>query len=93
MVVIQWANAFNARSTFESLFSRLRVLNKAFYIGLSVAIVVQLLVVFGPLQSLLHIHTVALSDLAITSLASFVVVIIAVEIHKLVGRRYFQKRS
>lgn len=91
LVVIQWANAFNARSTFESLFSRLRVMNKSFYIGLGVAIAVQLLVLFGPLQSLLHIHTVELLDLAITSLISFVVVIVAVEIHKMVGRRYFQK--
>ncbi|HRQ86502.1 MAG TPA: HAD-IC family P-type ATPase [Candidatus Saccharibacteria bacterium] len=91
LVVIQWANAFNARSTFESAFSRLRVMNRSFYLGLSVAIAVQLLVIFGPLQSLLHIHTVAFSDLATTSLVSFVVVIVAVEIHKKVGRRYLKK--
>ena len=87
LVVMQWTNAFNARSTFESVFSRLRVWNKAFYIGLTASVTLQLVAFFGPLQPVLHIHPIALGDLFITSIIAFVVLILVVEIHKFIGRR------
>lgn len=93
LVVIQWANAFNARSTFESIFTRIKVVNKSFYVGLTIAVVLQLMVMFGPLQGLLHIHPVNLSDLAIISLISFVTMIMVVEIHKWIGRKYFKNTA
>jgi P-type Ca2+ transporter type 2C len=90
LVVMQWANAFNARSTYESVFVRLKVWNKAFYIGLTISVILQVLAVFGPLQGLLHISPVALGDLFMTSILAFVVPIVVVEIHKFFGRRYIK---
>lgn len=87
IVVVQWANAFNARSTYESIFSRLRVWSKTFYIGLVVSIILQLLAIFGPLQGLLHVTPVALGDLVIVCTITFALMIFAVEIHKWFGRR------
>lgn len=88
LVVIQWANAFNARSTFESAFSRLKVWNGAFWIGLTISLILQWIALFGPLQGLLHVHPVAIGDVFIASVIAFVVAIVAVEIHKYFGRRY-----
>jgi len=90
LVVMQWANAFNARSTFESVFSRIRVLNKPFYVGLTISVVLQVLAIFGPLQGLLHIHPVGIGDLFLVSLAVFIALIIVVEIHKYFGRRFIK---
>lgn len=91
LVVMQWSNAFNARSDFESLFSRLRVWNGKFYIGLVIAVSLQMLAIFGPLQGLLHITPVLIGDLVITSTIAFVIPIILVEAHKLISRRAFHK--
>ncbi|HEY8992221.1 MAG TPA: cation-transporting P-type ATPase [Candidatus Microsaccharimonas sp.] len=90
LVVMQWANAFNARSTFQSILTRLKVMNKPFYVGLSISIVLQILAVFGPLQGLLNIHPIAIGDLFTTSLIAFVTPILVVEIHKFWGRRYIK---
>ena len=87
LVVMQWANAFNARSTFESVFSRLRVWNGSFYIGFAASVALQLVAFFGPLQSVLHIHPIALGDLFTTSLIAFFALIFVVEVHKFIGRR------
>ena len=87
LVVIQWANAFNARSTFESVFSRLRVWNGAFWIGLTISVILQWVALFGPLQGLLHVHPVAIGDVFIVSVIAFVAAIVAVEIHKYFGRK------
>jgi Ca2+-transporting ATPase len=92
LVVMQWASAFNARSDSESLFKRMSVSNNSFYIGLAIAITLQLLVLFGPLGTLLHITPVAIGDLAITSAIAFIIPIILVEIHKLVGRRMLNRQ-
>ena len=91
LVVMQWSNAFNARSDYESMFTRLRVFNGKFYIGLTVAILLQLLAVFGPLQDLLHIYPVAIGDLAYTGAIAFVIPIIISEIHKYFGRRHLAR--
>lgn len=88
LVVMQWANAFNVRSDYQSAFSRLRVMNKLFYIGLLVAITMQMLAMFGPLQEALYIdNTVLIADLVITGVIAFIAPILAVEIHKYFGRR------
>lgn len=89
LVVMQWANAFNARSDYQSLITRLKVISWPFYIGLTIAISLQLLALFGPLQTVLHVSPVALGDLYTTGLLAFVVPIIVVEIHKFIGRRFY----
>jgi Ca2+-transporting ATPase len=93
LVVMQWSNAFNARSDYESLFRRLRVFNGKFYIGLAIAITLQILAVFGPLQGLLHVTPVAIGDLIVTGIIAFIVPIALSELHKFIGRRYFHKGS
>ncbi len=91
LVAIQWANAFNARSTYDSLFVRLKVWHGPFWIGISIAIFMQFLAVFGPLQEILHVHPVAIGDMFIATLIAFAAAIIPVEIHKYFGRRLLQK--
>jgi Ca2+-transporting ATPase len=91
LVVMQWSNAFNARSDYESIFSRLRVFNGKFYFGLFVAITLQVMAVFGPLQSILHIHSVFIGDLVITGTIAFIMPIVLCEIHKYIGRRALHK--
>lgn len=91
LVVMQWSNAINARSDYESLVSRLRVWSTPFAIGLTIAMVAQMLAIFGPLREWLHLETVLIGDLVVTSAIAFVIPIILVEIHKFVGRRLFNK--
>jgi len=88
LVVMQWANAFNARSDYQSLFTRLRTPNWPLYGGLLLGVILEFMALFGPLQDLLHITSVSMGDLAITGILSFVAPIVVVEIHKWVGRRY-----
>lgn len=87
MVAIQWANAFNARSTYDSLFTRLKVWHGPFWIGIAIAIFMQFLALFGPLQGMLHVNAVAIGDIFIATLIAFAAAIIPVELHKWYGRR------
>lgn len=92
LVVMQWASALCARSDSESIFVRLRVFNGKFYAGLAVAITLQLLALFGPLGTLLHVTPVSTKDLAITAFVAFLTPIILTEIHKYIGRKYFNQQ-
>ncbi|MNL29295.1 hypothetical protein D3C87_1509750 [compost metagenome] len=67
--------------------------NGKFYIGLAIAVTLQMLAVFGPLQGVLHVTPVAIGDLIITGVIAFIVPILLSEIHKFIGRRYFHKGS
>ncbi|MDB5162307.1 MAG: pacL2 [Candidatus Saccharibacteria bacterium] len=90
IVVMVWANAFNARSTFDSAFKRIRVWSGAFFVGLSVSITLQVLAVLGPLQGVLHVHPIALGDVVITSVIAFSSIIFVVEVHKFFGRHFIK---
>lgn len=87
LVVMQWANAFNARSEFESVFSRLRAFNGKFYAGLALGVILQFIAVFGPLAEPLHITPVAIGDLVIAGAIAFAGLILVAEIHKYISRR------
>lgn len=87
LVAVQWANAFNARSTYDSLFIRLRVWNGPFWAGITIAVTMQALALFGPLQAPLHVYPVAIGDIFIATIIAFAVAVIPVEIHKWIGRR------
>lgn len=87
LVIMQWANAFNARSDYESVFRRLLVWSTPFYVGLVFSVIMQALAIFGPLGDLLHITPVLIGDLVITGAIAFIVPIVLVEIHKFFGRR------
>jgi len=86
LVVMQWANAFSARSDEESIFKRITVFNGKFYAGLAIAITLQLLAVFGPLGAVLHVTEVAIKDIALASMIAFILPILIVEAHKYIGR-------
>ncbi len=87
LVAVQWANAFNARSAYDSLFTRLKVWHAPFWIGITIAITMQALALFGPLRDALHVNPVALGDIFIATIIAFAVAVIPVEIHKWIGRR------
>lgn len=88
LVAVQWANAFNARSTYDSLFTRIRVRHIPFWGALVIAVGVQFLALFGPLQDALHVNPVAVADIFWVTLLAFATAIIPVEIHKFIGRRF-----
>lgn len=91
LVAVQWANAFNARSTYDSLFTRLKVWHGPFWAGITIAITMQCLALFGPLQDALHVNPVAIGDIFFATLIAFVVAIVPVEIHKWIGRHLLRK--
>ena len=62
-------------------------MNKSFYAGMSLSIVLQILVFFGPFGEVLHIAHVTLSDMIIISLISFIIPIVVSEWHKYVTRQ------
>ena len=93
LVVTQWASAFCARSDYEPLFSRLRRWSGPFYIGVLIAIALQIIAIFSPLGKFLHVTPILFGDIVIVSLISFIVPIIAIESHKLIGRLFFNKGS
>ena len=87
IVVIQWANALNARSTYESVLGRIKVWHGPFWAGLTAAVLLQAMALFGPLQELLHVHPVAIGDIFIVSVISFILPLLIIEIHKFYGRK------
>jgi magnesium-transporting ATPase (P-type) len=89
LVVMQWANAIGLRSDDEPIWARLKVWNGKFYAGLTIAVTLQMLALFGPLGSVLHVSRVAIGDLVITGAIAFVTPIILIEMHKYLGRRFF----
>lgn len=87
LVAMQWGNGFNARSDKKSALGRLKTFNGKFAIGLSAAIGLQLLALFGPLQSVLKLVPVDFGQIAIATAASVTIIITVSEMHKLWGRR------
>ncbi|MDQ3065191.1 MAG: hypothetical protein M3Q36_02880, partial [bacterium] len=53
----------------------------------------QMLALFGPLGQMLHVTPVAIGDLAMTGAAAFFALILLTEIHKFIGRRFYNKGS
>lgn len=93
LVAIQWANAINMRSTYESLFTRLRVWHAPFWIALCIAVIMQTLALFGPLQDALHVHPIAIGDIFIAMGVAIVAAIAPIELHKWYGRYLQAKRD
>ena len=87
LVVSQWANAFNARSNQDSVFVRLKVMNRSFYVGMMISLTLQTLVLFGPLGEILHIHKVDIAHIVVVSLLALTIPIATSEIHKWWTRR------
>lgn len=89
LVVMQWANAFNARSEWQSLFKRLRHSNNKLLLGMAIAMFLQGLVLFGPLGAWLHISPVALGDILLSGGIGALAILGVGELHKL----HYTRRS
>lgn len=93
LVAMQWANALNARSDTRSLLSRLKISNNAFYIGLSISVILQILALLGPLSGALHTVPVEFSQLLISATLAMVAVVVMAELHKLYCRHNVNTKS
>ncbi|MDZ7744787.1 MAG: cation-translocating P-type ATPase C-terminal domain-containing protein [Candidatus Saccharibacteria bacterium] len=82
LVVMQWADAFNGRSLWQSIFIRIKTMNKAFYVGLTIAVVTQMLALFGPLQGVLSLEPISVQHFLITTVIAMAPIIAAGELHK-----------
>ena len=83
LTVIQWANAINSRNLDKSIFAKnSHAFNGKFWIGMALAIGLQLVAIFTPLSEMLHVSPVPLGDMLFVSAIAFVSPIILVEIHK-----------
>lgn len=91
IVAIQWATALSMRSDYEPIWKRLFTKNIAFWGGLFLSVALQIVAVFSPLSSVLHIARISYGDLIFVGAISFIVPTIIIELHKFVGRRYFNK--
>jgi Ca2+-transporting ATPase len=94
LVVMQWANAFNVRGSYESAFKRIRVRSWKFWAALSGAIILQVVAVFTPLgHQFLGIVDAPLLPLMIVALVAFAVPIVVVELHKLYVVKFAAKSA
>ena len=87
LIATQWSSALAARSDSDSIFTRLRVANRSLCIGLAISILIQAIVLFGPLGQILHITHVEINHLVSISLIALILPILVSEIHKLWIRR------
>lgn len=91
LVVAQWASAFNSRSDYETLWTRIRRFNPAFYGGLAVVILLQAVAMSGAMRGFLHLSTISWSDMFAMSAVAFFTMIAVIEFHKWIGREFFHK--
>ncbi|MEX0748728.1 MAG: cation-transporting P-type ATPase [Candidatus Saccharimonadales bacterium] len=91
LIVIQLAHAFNARSEWQSVFARLGVMNFKFYVGLILTVGLHVLSLRGPLGPILHLELITLEDIIISGGVALTAILAVSELHKFIGRRYFQR--
>jgi P-type Ca2+ transporter type 2C len=87
LIAAQWMNAFNARSEFESSFSRIKRVNHGLLVGFLIGFSLQMLVMFGPLMGVFDIQMVPIQTLLLTSAIMAVSVLTVAEIHKFFVRK------
>ena len=86
LVASQLGSAFSARSDHESVFKHLRVMNKSFYIGFIISVILQAIVLLTPAREIFRLAQVDTSHLILLSIIGFFVPIISSEIHKYLAR-------
>jgi magnesium-transporting ATPase (P-type) len=91
IVVMQWSSALCYRSDYETLFIRLWRFSPTFLIGLFIAVILQTIAMSGAMGGLLHLASISLNDVIKFTLVAFLVPIVVVEVHKWVGRHFFNK--
>lgn len=93
LIAVQWANALNARSERASIFRRVKVINGKMAVGLSLAIILQMLVMFGPLRGLFDIQAISFQHFAISVTIGITSIIAVSEVHKYIVRRMHRTRA
>ena len=93
LVAAQWANAFNARSEHHSLLKRLKTPNYKLLAGLSLAVILQVLVMLGPLRETFGVVDVSTSHLLVSIFLPIVAVLAAVELHKALTKKTMVKSN
>lgn len=91
LIVAQWANAFNARSETESLIVRMRKPNLSMFVGLSIAVTLQMMVMVGPLRNVFNIQIVSAWAAIVSALCMLFFIFAVVEVHKLFARRKIER--
>ncbi|MFA5015227.1 MAG: cation-transporting P-type ATPase [Actinomycetota bacterium] len=91
LIVAQWMNAFNARSEFKSSFSRIKKMNYGLIVGLTIASILQALVMFGPLRGVFGVQAVPAPTLLITSGIMVIAILVVSELHKFIVRNTSNK--
>lgn len=86
LITAQWMNAFNARSENDSSFRRLTRPNYGLAVGFLLAVGLQCLVMFGPLQTAFGVVSVPLGTLLWSSGIMMLAVLLVSEIHKWASR-------
>lgn len=86
LIVSQWANAFNARSEFESLFTRLKTINKGIFISLAIAVLAQAVTMFTPVGNFFGVARIPFMQQLTISLITVAIMITVSEIHKVITR-------
>lgn len=87
LVVLQWASAFSMRSLTTSIFRR-GPRNRKLFIAFLISVALQVLVIYSPVGEHLF-HTQAVDWARLLAICGFgaAVLIVAIEIHKWIGRR------
>lgn len=91
LIAAQWTNALNARSELTSAFKRAKTVNRGLFVGFIIALLLQLIVLFGPLAGPFHIQPVPLEVLLGWSAVSAIAVLVVGELHK--GYERYKARS
>lgn len=86
LIAAQWMNAFNARSEYQSSFSRINKINKGLTVGFVIAFSLQMLAMFGPLKELFNIQTVPIQTLLLSSGVMVIAILAVSELHKTIVR-------
>lgn len=82
LVVMQWSNAFSARGIHESVFRRLKIRHRSFYLAIAGAVLLQIFALFGPLSRAIGIVSVPAFWLLGVVTVAFVAPMIITETYK-----------
>ncbi len=82
LVVMQWSGAISARGLYESALERLKARHGSFYAALAVAVVLQMLAIFGPLSTITGTVSVPFWSLAVVGAIAFIVPLVVIEVYK-----------
>lgn len=85
LIVIQWINAIIMRGE-APLHKLFKVRNRAFFVALATAILLQVIVMFTPLRPILHLEVIH-SDAILACLIASLTMLTIMETHKYIGRR------